>query len=1743
MLHVDNLFVKTNLHGAQLLHSYYPAGHRAFLKVHPDILGKKTRNITRMTLWERAKKEKAKLGKAASEEVALEGAEKKQAPQESVDKALTWWNEEWLSAVEEDLGRYPIICRVEKTHVEFPPDPYAESKIITKDDQSGGVQVTWALPKDTQKKKQSNPPLCLAVMLRPLTPVLPSRSGAAEAASDQQLTLAPNFYVVTFPCKASPFILPFSWAYRSTYSLSTGLPIRLASKPEWRGKVKNFRSLDGEYDSGRLEDKIDSVRVLWKALKTEANCFAKSLEGALSSDTLASIPITDACTVIERMEVLLDSHGAEASDSNSLSATNGSISMMDLIRSTLPLWKEVIVENGIGKKLATSAWELMPIEAKINARSGPLSSLSADVETETGLVYIIDEPLRAKFEFTIEGFLKDTPDSSIFRPLVSDEEAPSYSCAVPRGMAFDKILRRLKARKQTGDGISRCYYRSVDSLLGDISAVADNCLLYNSPDSYVVEQAMEIVPVLKRLVTQVASSHFKEKEAREKSVEERRQAILLQVNAPALIEGDNDLNDSTSRSRGAAKRKALQAPFTEPLYRSWIQDVQPDGSWKRTCDPSTSGARSTPSLRSESSAEHAGSSETPQVGGWVPQSGDTILYSRALHSDFVKGHHPSLLTEQCTLPRFVGEGDSMKQSSVPDENAAAEMTASSDSVQNHWLVGKIVWVRASFPRAPSKRDTDYENTFGVASPILALGIRFNYSWASNKIHTVYWRPCVFGEDSTVSDKSASSTRSQHPIHKSQISAGDDESRKTAACKKCAACLLRVDQSFVHPAWVPIVDPDSPSNENSQTSPYLMPDGPLPSENMFAHPNGLSDEAISSIDRCLNMLKRRCLASIPPDYIDPKFSKESVKKGWTPAAKPGKKLPTFERLIGKGNFSWNEGATRGIEKVDMNSVALLANSHYLPPWTSSLSEGSAEKTNRDGIAQSLSPHETLSPNPNLCLELIQHRLRNGYYRDRSALAHDIEEAYVSSVLLILSKPAAAKKGKSVSIRRIAKVLSSQEILSSSRASDKKSTKISALSEDEKIWVDKINRVRMLYGTALVCATEAECMERMFGTAPNKKTVAAKVNESMDERQQIFNEARNRLGFIFAALQRDPCTNRASQPSITPIIRVKVRFSGQEASSKELHDENRPGSLDVIDTTKPRLFEHRDYEDNEALVKLFFGHPGRMASCGRCRAYGRSVIACRLYRRHSLPDFDWNEVFRGTGGIDGLLYMLRTGLPAVVPRTSSSQPPALLNGNTGIEGVEGPNDDSNKPNAATIFEKAKVAMTLAKSLLEQARRKVQAPIRLSEEFIRSYFPVDESDGHYNYCTICGLSGDVVCCEGCPNVAHPHCVKLSDIPEDDWYCSRCTLRSNDMVVKSATESGVEKEDHETIAESQKPPAMSKSAAASDQMLALSASATDDAENDDISRLEDILNELKSLRPRKPSKQRTASERKEGVIDDEDDDVEEDDNDHASTRSVTIEIGTKVRKSFGIYGEYIGTVYELPTTDRPFYRVRYEDGDEEDLEEDELRCCLEQDERRRSSLRGTRKGGDEPEPDNLAKKRRGRKEGTGNIEEPAPVPKRGRGRPPKRQAVEVEEPVSAARRERGPPMKRQTIEIEEPGRHKRKPRTCQVENCPDPDNCPGRSHRDCCWSYRDATDQVAKRRGTPQTGKKRKIRTCKVVNCPDPKACPGKSHRGSCWSFKEKDTIPNERDPLDELPPKKGGLSPPEESSPKKRGVKPRR
>src|SRR6476660_3723561 len=128
---------------------YYPQGHKQFLATHPDFLGKKLRSAQRVPLWERPLQATESDSKAAAE-------------------GTLWWTEEWLKSTNDGTANYPILCRVERSYAEFPPDPF--TKVMRKSGSSDNAQVVWKAPKDPAVFRQANSaPLRLALILKPLT--------------------------------------------------------------------------------------------------------------------------------------------------------------------------------------------------------------------------------------------------------------------------------------------------------------------------------------------------------------------------------------------------------------------------------------------------------------------------------------------------------------------------------------------------------------------------------------------------------------------------------------------------------------------------------------------------------------------------------------------------------------------------------------------------------------------------------------------------------------------------------------------------------------------------------------------------------------------------------------------------------------------------------------------------------------------------------------------------------------------------------------------------------------------------------------------------------------------------------------------------------------------------------------------------------------------------------------------------------------------------------------------------------------------------------------------------------------------------------------------------------------------------------------------------------------------------------------------------------------------------------------
>ena len=210
---------------------YYPAGHYEFLQAHGGDHLQKNR-ITRMPLWERARKEHVKMSNA--NKAANGGNDGKE--DETMTNTNNWWTDEWMAQAAAGKDRLPILCRVEKAQAEFPPDNSVAQAAAaslaakasagkkgrkTKAEKAAEAQDTAAKGGKAGKARK-RPVLRLAVTLRPLTPLAApvwTKDGPVADGSGVDTSLPPTFTCVTFPSPAAPYLVPFSWAYVRNHTL------------------------------------------------------------------------------------------------------------------------------------------------------------------------------------------------------------------------------------------------------------------------------------------------------------------------------------------------------------------------------------------------------------------------------------------------------------------------------------------------------------------------------------------------------------------------------------------------------------------------------------------------------------------------------------------------------------------------------------------------------------------------------------------------------------------------------------------------------------------------------------------------------------------------------------------------------------------------------------------------------------------------------------------------------------------------------------------------------------------------------------------------------------------------------------------------------------------------------------------------------------------------------------------------------------------------------------------------------------------------------------------------------------------------------------------------------------------------------------------------------------------------------------------------------------------------------------
>lgn len=1256
---------------------YYMSGHRRFLDVYPDELGMKIGDASRIPLWETA-------------------AQLNDGNEYSERRAKSWWTPEWLEGVESaDLGDYPLLCRVEQAHAEFPPDPFC--KVVKKDVNHDGTKIFFKKPKGfVSVKGLGKVHLRLAVTLKPLTPVVAPHWCAAGPAEHSSLELPPTFTVVTFPCEVESFMVPFAWGYALAHSLALNQKVSIRSEEGTTVRIDGFTSLYG-HDTMRLECRITAIeRALarFDAVPTEYAALERELEEL-------QLDIRDACVVLD----VWYRNGRRLSKlGTAILPSEESTGFVDLLRSTLPLWRSVSVMRNMydRKKQRLSPWCLVP------AGKGRefLSPWSFGDYT-----FRLQESLRVKVECLIEDFAaENTVARDMFYERVTEDAAPSYFCAVPVGSALVNIVRRLQRKGK----MDACYYRSCGSIFADVALILDCCLLYNSPDSDVVVESAAVVSSAKVKIIEVVQDHYRMKKTRKLDFNKRMFARRYYQTQVSPFD-------------------SLRKPFKESMRRDWLFQTHPESDRSST-------------------VQHTINPDTRAF-----QAGDLVIYSRHLHDRFVKGHSACLKFEQSLVPSL----DSASTRESKSEGCEYPET-------NDWVRGQIIWTSASFPKSFSKQGGHDVNSFQSMAVLQCLGIKFRQSC---DMQVLYWRPCLFPFDASF------------------------------AASSCSGCGLP------HSSFIQLDD------TASQVT--------LDDESKVCEPNcAISTCMRQSMDRCINLLKRRCLRAMHPAYVDPLLSNDNVRSGLKPpTTKIGKSsLPNFDRLLSatsdqKVGDNTPQHGTRGISlkpKEDDVDVTLLVEAGFLPLWVSSVSGGTAD-------ADLLTHFGAILATPKLSLELVQIRLRNCIYRHKAAVENDLVEAFLSTAVALVSE-AASRKRSPVSVVTIALALASIP---------ENSDGIPLVSELESIneetaWVQRLRHIRALYAAALVSVTNVFHAERVFGLAqyPTPKPIEG----TIQDKDPFRVAARQKLSYLVSSLARDECLNTFGgdvNDDSLPLITLTIRYCGNLASfagglpkacAAPLFATHRDDvKVNIVCNGRPVIFKEillspphgklgidvegncvappiifgpAEYERNDALARLFFRRPGRAGACARCQVYKRSMLACRVLRRHSNLDFDWLSVVNGgVSNVDDLVKLLD---PELVGKQDSSTEGETLEADqlkasieekvadceVPVDGCESVGDNALDPRE--YVKKAASVLEVSKKVFEEAKSFSETPARLSKDFMKVAFPIDPSDGHYLYCVVCGLSGDLLCCDGCPNVVHSHCVALPYLPDGDWYCEECASLS---------------------------------------------------------------------------------------------------------------------------------------------------------------------------------------------------------------------------------------------------------------------------------------------------------------------------------------------------------------------------------
>ena len=1235
---------------------YYPSAHKDVLNIYPDTLGSRQRNLLRVPLWARASRDRNRLSKED-------------------EKGTIWWTDEWIESLttirkskkdkdkeakaltgaqggqwdhlasmgkalwrgdqngdEEDtasihnasLGDYPLICRVERTHAEFPEDPYAKRKSTkcTKNDEDrsadGNIRDTDAGNKtltngqktgaetrlsllaeaEANKKLSKTPPqIRLSVMLKPLSPIIaPCENSGLEG--ERSLGLPPNFSVVTFPVAAplEPFIIPFCWGYASFHSLTASETIWIRRSSSM-GKDESRRNSDTAlYGKGKIVDffagaktKESNSEMERRAVCTrESACLRGTAESRLNGlrgkvkrkgeeeYAISASPVLggerDSVLLMENIDelksILACLTKGEKIEEQAISV---SLASEKEYKSAIPIREANIIVDFLRKYLEQ-------FEPKTNDTAQSLASSSHQVlSTEAAttisapsLVGLILKtlPLRQGVLVAFDSNRRQLHKASSWNLVTL--QPTDISRSIQDGLLgyLENSLRE-KAILCMKDLIENNYHAHLFvPMVTELVAPA-----YYSA----VPVGMSLGRVLARLKAygNTASCYYTSMES-----------ILMDL---TLI-SENCLLYNNPESQVVAYCRDI-IPKCQTMIKAIIQNRDTKGALKSS-ENDIVGKRHTLTIPSFLNTPFKGKVNwewlqrmTPFIANvdeekvtrqatlstWIPQCGESIFYSIFNHSKFVSVNHESLDDLQCSVPVFRHAEVEMKSENPEEGSIKKNQDEFLAKASSHWLEGTVVSVRSSFPRFTKKKKED--SIVGV-TPILIVELHLHYTQCEGSIF-VCWSPTFEGN-------------------------------------KCRGSGLSRD-SFLKPTSWTFTDGTKffPSN-------LLRGIASLP----------ITEDTSISITKCFDFLKQRCIDGISPNSVNPELALENAEHG-TPSNFDSQYLPSYPEFFTSIDMKYG---TRGIKRVGYKSALNpLSKVGYMPLW--------GFKTQGNGEEQSRPRHESWMPFPSLCLELIRLRISNGYYKNLHAVVNDISESYICTVLFLLSGPWTCNSDR-VSIRKIAKYLMSlkgngkmSRIAVKKKSKKKKIEEIQALknknaisvknksksskeslfdklSEEEEALTQQIFQIRSYHASAIVFALEASHVEKIFclvSTATSNPVPDELPNIDSLKTTNLTPDQLNgvaKIRRLLHAVGRDPCRNRF-KISYRDIYKIKIKCGEQSITENGQLETTNVGSM--------------HFEPNTVTASLPHGSQMKITViCGAHRVLGEKKMV--IDRKPQLLDDD-------------------------------------------------------------------------------------------------------------------------------------------------------------------------------------------------------------------------------------------------------------------------------------------------------------------------------------------------------------------------------------------------------------------------------------------------------------------------------------------------------------------------------------------